>query len=211
MKFFLKVQSFKEKIDDLDFRLGEQEQNLEGLEQGYKNQSPGELKIAKKVIAMIPKVSEPIKIYLNQCEWFGEQSEMNTDIQANNLISKISFDDVDGGVWKQGYDIEYNEKEWTGEKKLTVIVIPHSHNDPGWLMTFEDYFMQRTKNILDTIVNSLTDKPSRKFIWAETSYLSLWWSQADGQMKRKMKRLIVETKQLEIVTGGWVMNDEAST
>ena len=152
----------------------------------------------------------PIKTYLNQCEWFHEQSYMNTDIQANDLISKISFKDIDGGVWKQGFDIKYNEGDWSKKDKLNVFIIPHSHNDPGWLMTFEQYFHQRTRNILDTIVNSLSDKVSRKFIWAETSYLSLWWKQADEGMRNKMRRLIVDTRQLEIVTGGWVMNDEVS-
>jgi hypothetical protein len=36
----------------------------------------------------------------------------------------------------------------------------------------------------------------------------MWWSQATQDMRLKMKRLIVDTKQLEIVTGGWVMTDE---
>ena len=75
---------------------------------------------------------------------------------------------------------------------------------------FQEYFHQRTKNILNTIVMSLSEKPRRKFIWAETSYLSLWWQQASNEMKDKMRKLIVETKQLEIVTGGWVMTDEVT-
>ena len=78
-------------------------------------------------------------------------------------------------------------------------------------MTFEEYFQQRTRNILDTIVNALTEKPTRKFIWAEMSYLSMWWSQASTEMRQKMRDLIVKTKQLEIVTGGWVMTDEANS
>ena len=87
---------------------------------------------------------------------------------------------------------------------MNIIVLPHSHNDPGWIMTFEEYFKQRTQGILNTIVNSLSEKVSRKFVWAEVSYLSLWWNEASEEMRRKMKRLILETKQLEIVTGGWV-------
>jgi alpha-mannosidase II len=122
----------------------------------------------------------------------------------------LKFDDIDGGVWKQGFDITYRRSEWTSESKLNVFVIPHSHNDPGWIMTFEEYFAQRTRNILNTVVESLSEKPTRKFIWAEISYLSLWWAQASEEMRAKMKRLIVDTKQLEIVTGGWVMTDEAN-
>lgn len=59
-------------------------------------------------------------------------------------------------------------------------------------------------------MNSLSEKASRKFIWAETSYLALWWNQASEDMRNKMRRLIMKTKQLEIVTGGWVMNDEVN-
>lgn len=129
----------------------------------------------------------------------------------SDLLESLPFDDLDGGVWKQGFDITYEPSQWKNDKKLNIIVLPHSHNDPGWIMTFEEYFAQRTKNILDTIVNSLSEKLTRKFVWAETSYLSLWWNQASSEMKSKLKRLVVDTKQLEIVTGGWVMTDEANS
>jgi hypothetical protein len=33
----------------------------------------------------------------------------------------------------------------------------HSHNDPGWQMTYEEYFKMKTKNILDTVVTSLSE------------------------------------------------------
>ncbi len=78
-------------------------------------------------------------------------------------------------------------------------------------MLILEYFAARTRSILDTIVLSLSEKQTRKFIWAETSYLSLWWNQASDEMKEKMRKLIIDTKQLEIVTGGWVMTDEANS
>jgi alpha-mannosidase II len=128
----------------------------------------------------------------------------------SNLYNNIKWDNVDGGVWKQGFDIKY-PTDYDKQKKLHIFVIPHSHNDPGWIMTYEEYFRTRTKNILNTIVTALSADPKRKFIWAETSYLFLWWREATEQQKTQMKNLIVNTKQLEIVTGGWVMNDEANS
>jgi alpha-mannosidase len=48
-----------------------------------------------------------------------------------------------------------------------VIVMPHSHNDPGWLKTVEGYFATATKNILNNIVNKLTLHTNMTFIWSE--------------------------------------------
>ena len=42
------------------------------------------------------------------------------------------------------------------------------------------------------------------------SYLSMWWLSASPERQEKCREL-VKNGQLEIVTGGWVMNDEANT
>ncbi|KAL5203891.1 hypothetical protein ABZP36_008762 [Zizania latifolia] len=47
----------------------------------------------------------------------------------------------------------------------------------------------------------------KKFIWEEMSYLERWWRDAPRKKQEAFAKL-VRDGQLEIVSGGWVMNDE---
>ncbi|XP_078051460.1 alpha-mannosidase 2-like, partial [Augochlora pura] len=59
--------------------------------------------------------------------------------------------------------------------RSTVILVPHSHTDPGWLKTYEQYFHSSTRSILNNMVSKLQQWPNMTFIWSEVSFLSLWW------------------------------------
>uniref|UniRef100_A0A804PW75 Alpha-mannosidase n=1 Tax=Zea mays TaxID=4577 RepID=A0A804PW75_MAIZE len=135
--------------------------------------------------------------------------EAPVDITTRDLYDGIEFSDVDGGAWKQGWEVKYRGDEWDTEK-LKVFVAPHSHNDPGWIRTVEEYYQRQSRHILDTIVESLSKDSRRKFIWEEMSYLERWWRDATPKMREAFAKL-VRDGQLEIVSGGWVMNDEANS
>lgn len=77
------------------------------------------------------------------------------DITTKDLYDRIEFLDVDGGAWKQGWKVTFAGNEWDDEK-LKVFVVPHSHNDPGWRLTVEEYYQRQSRYILDTIVESLS-------------------------------------------------------
>ncbi|XP_077217727.1 golgi alpha-mannosidase II [Tasmannia lanceolata] len=136
-------------------------------------------------------------------------NEAVVDLTTKDLYDKIDFSDVDGGPWKQGWRVNYKGDEWDSEK-LKIFVVPHSHNDPGWKLTVDEYYDRQSRHILDTIVESLSKDDRRKFIWEEMSYLERWWRDASTSKRNDLTKL-VRNGQLEIVGGGWVMNDEANS
>ncbi|KAH8298676.1 hypothetical protein KR018_012006, partial [Drosophila ironensis] len=134
----------------------------------------------------------------------------NVDVQMLDLYDRMSFVDVDGGVWKQGWNVRYDDRKYNAHHKLKVFVVPHSHNDPGFLQTFDDYYQHDTKPILSNALRHLSENQDMKFIWAEISLFSRFFHDLSKNNKLLL-RAIVKSGQLEFVTGGWVMPDEANS
>lgn len=143
------------------------------------------------------------------CRLAEEKKDGTDRVQLLDVYDLLPFDNVDGGAWKQGFEIHYQGDEWD-KQPLELFLVPHSHNDPGWLKTFDSYYDDQTKHILNNMLIKLTEDSRRKMIWAEISYFSKWWNDIDEQKRAMVKRL-VGAGQLELVTGGWVMADEASS
>lgn len=60
---------------------------------------------------------------------------------------------------------------------MNIFIIPHSHTDPGWLETYEDYYTLQVREILTNIVNELKMDRSKTFAWAETCFLRRFYEE----------------------------------
>ena len=114
------------------------------------------------------------------------------------------------GSWTQGWDITADNAAFEQGEKLEIYVVPHSHNDPGWKETFEEWYHQKTGKVLDTMVRVLQQDKRWRFQWSEVSFIQLWWKDQNPATREAFKNLVV-SGQLELTGGGLVMNDEALT
>ncbi|XP_022222241.2 lysosomal alpha-mannosidase [Drosophila obscura] len=105
----------------------------------------------------------------------------------------------------------------TNSNMINVHLVPHSHDDVGWLKTVDQYYYGSNKNIqhaavqyiLDTVVEELLKDSKRRFIQVETSFFFKWYSEQTETMKKAVKQLVAEGR-LEFAGGAWSMNDEAA-
>ncbi|XP_013386554.1 alpha-mannosidase 2x isoform X2 [Lingula anatina] len=180
---------------------------LEKLKNALDIEVHGDAPVPSRIKPNITAISRNVvRVPEGMCS-FAETPPAGTDVQMLNVFDHIPFDNPNGGVWKQGFPISYDVSTWQ-DKPLKVILVPHSHCDPGWIKTFEAYYRDQVRHILNNMVTKLEADSSRKFMYAEISFFSRWWQELDESMKGRVRRL-VKSGQFEIVTGGWVMNDEA--
>ena len=65
-----------------------------------------------------------------------------------------------GAPLAQGWNVQYGQEAYATEP-LNVWLIPHSHNDPGWLQTVDQYFNSQTRSIITNVVNMLSQVAPR--------------------------------------------------
>ena len=86
--------------------------------------------------------------------------------------------------------------------------------------------------ILDSVVTALDENPDRRFIYVEIAFFWRWWLQQTDDMRDKVAGFVsdgnvsqlkinlfvisivpptFEIGRLEFISGGWSMNDEATT
>lgn len=138
--------------------------------------------------------------------WQDNELSDNLTIFTQDLPAKTNYKVYSN---KQ-YSLNHPNVDFSDKEKLNIIVVPHSHVDAGWLRTVEEYYIYHVKSILNNMIKKLKKYENMTFVWAETVFLSIWWNELDDEAKLQVRRLI-RNGQLEIVLGGWVMSDEAST
>ncbi len=82
--------------------------------------------------------------------------------------------------------------------KLNIHLVPHSHDDVGWLKTVDQYFYGTNSNIqkagvqyiIDSAINSLLQNEKRRFIYVETAFFWKWWKEQDNIIKGSVKELV---------------------
>ncbi|KAK2983332.1 hypothetical protein RJ640_016070, partial [Escallonia rubra] len=95
----------------------------------------------------------------------------------------------------------YNTAQGVVPGKLNVHLVPHTHDDVGWLKTGAC-----VQNVLDSLVPALLADKNRKFIYA---FFQRWWRDQSEAVQNTVKQLI-SSGQLELINGGMCMHDEAA-
>ncbi|KAF9417247.1 hypothetical protein HW555_005649 [Spodoptera exigua] len=106
----------------------------------------------------------------------------------------------------------------TSPNMLNVHIVPHTHDDVGWLKTVDQYYYGSRNNIqkagvqyiLDSVVKELWESPERRFIYVETAFFWKWWVRQPTVIQEKVHTLVRQGR-LQMVGGAWSMNDEAAS
>lgn len=93
---------------------------------------------------------------------------------------------------------DYSHCPKVDPSKLNVHLVPHTHDDVGWLKTVDQYYYGSRQSIqkagvqyiLDSVVNSLIRNKDRRFIYVETAFFAKWWMEQNEQTKDIVRELV---------------------
>jgi len=127
------------------------------------------------------------------------------------LFSRIKW--VDKHLEYLENQIEYSFDEEpikVGYTQKDYMIVLHSHNDPGWLLTMQEYETAAVNGIISTSVDYLSKKHKLdKFTYSDISFLESWLEKNQNYLPVVQK--LVKEKKLEIINGGVSMHDQATT
>ncbi|GMP34300.1 hypothetical protein CsSME_00007221 [Camellia sinensis var. sinensis] len=100
----------------------------------------------------------------------------------------------------------YNTSQGVVPGKLNVHMVPHSHDDVGWLKTIDQYYVGSNntiqeacvQNVLDSLIPALLADKNRKFIFAEQAFFQRWWRDQSEAVQNITKQF-VSSGQLELM------------
>lgn len=151
-----------------------------------------------------------------ECLSLAKRIQISANFTLNNILDrmKLSFGytQLKATLDKQNFPIAEKSTKYKSSidnEILHIVVIPHSHNDPGWLKTYDKYFEEDTTHILSLAVEKLYQYPDMTFIWVESCFLHTWWQNQTESTRQKFRDL-VKSGRIEMVSGSFVAPDEAS-
>ncbi|KAM1075568.1 hypothetical protein COP2_023797 [Malus domestica] len=86
--------------------------------------------------------------------------------------------------------IAYNTSQGIVPGKINVHLVPHTHDDVGWLKTVDQYYVGSNNSI--------------------QAFFQRWWRDQSDAVQSIVKQLVT-SGQLEFINGGMCMHDEAAT
>ncbi|CAF4411866.1 unnamed protein product, partial [Adineta steineri] len=103
-----------------------------------------------------------------------------------------------GAPFKSSDSCGYNACNLGQPNKLNVHIVPHTHDDVGWLKTVDQYFYGARNDIqhagvqyiLDSVTESLVENPDRRFVYVEIAFFWRWWMQQTDEMHNTVRELV---------------------
>ena len=91
-----------------------------------------------------------------------------------------------------------------------LCVYRHEQGHDFVIVSLYEYYEGEVRSIINTVVESLSRNPARRFMYVEQAFVQRWWREQNDTQRALAQRLVA-AGQLEFVNGGWAMHDEAST